>query len=116
MANQAHGHTDITDTHAAHNQPGPRRYITIGLILLVVTLIEIGASYLHRSFGVPLVAQIALLVALAIVKGLLVVMFFMHLRFDSRWFTFLFTAGIILATFGIITFLVLFAYRAGQVD
>ena len=116
MTNQSHGHTDIGVAHEEHNQPTPRRYITIGLILLAVTLIELGASYLNRSFGVPIVAQIALLVSLAIVKGLLVVMFFMHLRFDSRWFTFFFTAGIILAAFGIITFLVLFAYRAGQVD
>ncbi len=116
MANEAHGHTDIAAAHEAHNQPSPRKYLMIGLILLIITIIEIGASYLHRSFGVPLLAQIALLIALAIVKGLLVVMFFMHLRFDSRWFTFLFTTGIILATFGITVFLVLFMYRAGQVD
>ncbi len=116
MANQAHGHTDIATVHEAHSAPSPRNYLMIGLILLIVTIIEVAASFLHRTFGVPELAQIAVLVALAILKGLLVVMFFMHLRFDSRWFTFLFTTGIILATFGIAVFLALFMYRAGQVD
>jgi cytochrome c oxidase subunit IV len=64
----------------------------------------------------PRWALIAVLIFLSAIKGALVVMFFMHLRFDSKWFRFFFIAGIILATFGIITFLVLFNYRAGFVE
>lgn len=116
MANQAHSHTEVAAAHDAHAGPSVRGYVRIGLILLIITIIELGASYLNRGFGVPMIIQIAILVALAIVKGMLVVMFFMHLRFDSRWFTFFFTAGMILATFGILVFLVLFAYRAGLSD
>ena len=114
MANQAHGHTEAAAPHAAHNAPTVRKYIGIFIVLFVVTGVEVGASYL-TDFGVPLWGQIAVLIALAAVKGALVVMFYMHLRFDSRWFTFLFTAAVILATFGIITFIVLFAYHRGLV-
>ena len=116
MTNQAHSHDGADTQHEAHHGPSAREYLRIGFILLIVTILEVFASFLHSYLGVPMWLQITVLIALAILKGAMVLMFFMHLRFDSRWFTFLMTTGLILATFGIIIFEILFRYRAGQVD
>ncbi len=114
MAHHAQGNADSAVPHAAHNSPSSRTYINIFIVLFVVTAIEVGASYLS-DFGVPVWGEIAILVLLAAIKGLLVVMFYMHLRFDSRWFIFLFSAAMVLATVGLVAFIILFAYHRGVV-
>jgi len=114
VAEHAHSHEHAPVHHEQHG-PTVRTYVAIFVVLFVVTAIEVAASYL-TDIGVPLWGEIAVLIALAVIKGALVVMFYMHLRFDSRWFTFLFTTGLILAVFGVVVFEILFRYRAGQVD
>jgi cytochrome c oxidase subunit 4 len=114
VAHHAQGNADSAAPHAAHNSPSSRTYINIFIVLFVVTAIEVGASYLS-DFGVPVWGEIAVLVLLAALKGLLVVMFYMHLRFDSRWFIFLFSAAMVLATVGLVAFMILFAYHRGVV-
>ena len=114
MAHHAQGNADSAAPHAAHNSPSSRTYINIFIVLFVVTAIEVGASYLS-DFGVPVWGEIAVLVLLAVLKGLLVVMFYMHLRFDSRWFIFLFSAAMVLATVGLVAFMILFSYHRGVV-
>ncbi len=114
MAEHAHSHEHAA-SHHEHQGPSVRKYVAIFVVLFVVTAIEVAASYL-TDIGVPLWGEIAVLIALAAVKGALVLMFYMHLRFDSRWFTFLFSTGLVLAVFAIIIFEILFRYRAGQVD
>lgn len=97
---------------AEHHGPSVRTYLTIGFVLFVITVVEIGASFL-TSLGLPGWLQVVTLIGLATVKGALVLMFFMHLRFDSAWFRFLFLTGFILAVFGVVTMIVLFSYKAG---
>jgi cytochrome c oxidase subunit IV len=102
--------------HKEHHGPTVRGYLTIGAILFVITVVEILASFLT---GPPIFApawvQITTLLAFSVLKGALVVMFFMHLRFDSRWFSFFFTSGMILAVFMVIAFIALFAYKAALI-
>lgn len=102
--------------HTERHGPTVRGYLTIGAILFVITIVEILASFLTSP---PINAapwiQVTTLLAFAVIKGALVVMFFMHLRFDSRWFSFFFTSGMILAVFMVIAFLVLFAYKAALI-
>jgi cytochrome c oxidase subunit 4 len=114
VANHAPAHLDHVAPHAEHSGPSVRTYVNIFVVLFVMTAIEVGASYL-TDFGVPEWGEILVLVALAAMKGLLVVMFYMHLRFDSRWFTMLFAAAMVLATGCVIAFLTLFAYHRGIV-
>ena len=114
VAQNAQAHSNGA-SHDAHHQPSVRSYVNIFVILFVVTVVEVAASYL-TNFGVPHWAQILVLIALAVAKGLMVVMYYMHLRFDSRWFTFLFTSGIILAAFAIVVLMVLFSYHTGLQD
>ncbi len=114
MTNHAQSHSDVATAHAEHNQPSVRNYVAIFFVLFVITMLEVGASYLNPNFGAPEWVELIVLIALSVLKGALVVLFYMHLRFDSRWFTFLFTTGMILATFGVTIFLTLFTYRASQ--
>ena len=55
-------------------------------------------------------ATVPLLLALSAGKFLLVVMFFMHLKFDSRLFTVLFLAGLSLAVFMVSALVILYHY------
>jgi cytochrome c oxidase subunit 4 len=73
--------------------PGPREYVKIAAVLSVLTGIEVGLYY--TSLPHPL--YVALLAFAAFMKFSLVVLFFMHLRFDSPIFRRLFVTGLALA-------------------
>ena len=71
-----------------HNHPGPRQYVIIGVVLAVITLIEFGVFYLELDPA--LMTWIILLLSSS--KFLLVVGYFMHLKFDDTRFSALFFA------------------------
>jgi cytochrome c oxidase subunit IV len=73
--------------------PGPAQYIKIAVILAVATAAEVGLYYMN----LPHPLLVSLLFFFAIIKFALVVMFFMHLRFDSPLFRRLFVTGVALA-------------------
>ena len=66
------------------------RYGIVLIALVVLTAIEVGVSYLTGGL------KIGLLIALAVAKAALVVMYFMHLKFDTRLYTLMFLAGLVL--------------------
>jgi cytochrome c oxidase subunit 4 len=68
-------------------------YIKVAIILSVVTALEFAVIYIRQLTPV----LIPLLLTLSLGKFALVVMFFMHLRYDARPLTFLFVASLILA-------------------
>jgi cytochrome c oxidase subunit IV len=84
--------------------PGPRQYVMVAIWLAVATAIEVAWYYLD----VPHALFVTLLLALAFVKFSLVVLWFMHLRFDSPIFRRLFVTGIILAITVYVIVLVIF--------
>ncbi len=60
-----------------------RLYIGIFLTLLVCTALTVGASFV--DFGGRLnSANVLVAMSIAVTKGLLVVLFFMHLRYSAR--------------------------------
>ncbi|MGH2724073.1 MAG: cytochrome C oxidase subunit IV family protein [Actinomycetota bacterium] len=80
--------------------PGPREYVQIAVVLAAVTLLEVLAYYAEQgSFGfeLPRSALISLLIVLMVIKFALVVLWYMHLRFDSPLYKRMFLAGIGLA-------------------
>jgi heme/copper-type cytochrome/quinol oxidase subunit 4 len=81
--------------HGPHEtaHPGPAEYARIGIILAVVTAVEVAMFYA----GIAQWALVSILVVLSGVKFTLVVLWFMHLKFDARLFSTLFVAGILLA-------------------
>ena len=74
--------------------PTPEQYIAVGLILAVITAVEVGFYYVDLAQG----ALVGILLVLSALKFVLVGLWFMHLRFDSRIFSTLFTGGLVLAT------------------
>ena len=71
----------------------PRRtsYGLIFILLAVFTLLEIGASSL------PTAAKVPSLVLLAVTKATLVLLYFMHLKIDSRLYAAFFVIGLVLS-------------------
>ena len=64
-------------------------YIKIALILAAITALEVSTYYV--DFG-PLF--IPSLMIMMVVKFVMVVSYFMHLKFDSKLFSFLFYTGL----------------------
>ena len=95
---QAHART--------HRQehPGWGVYVMIGLILAVITALEVAVFYIPALHP----ALVPILVTLSAAKFILVVMFYMHLRMDSRVFSGVFLAPLGLAVFLVIALIVLF--------
>lgn len=107
-----HATATMTPDHQhEHTGASVGTYIRVGLILFVVTIIEIAASFLTSTFGFPHWIQIAVLLLLSVFKGVMVVLFFMHLKFDSRWFSFMMVAGMFFAVMVLVSFLLLFSYK-----
>lgn len=75
--------------HTARH-PSPKEYIRIALILGAITAAEVGIYYMNISRGLLIPA----LFFFAIVKFALVVLWFMHLRFDSRMYSRFFLMGL----------------------
>ena len=99
-------------TSSAHKErahPTPAKYVAIALILAAITLIEVAIVYMDFLAGI--VGPV--LVILSAAKFALVVMFFMHLRFDNRLFSTIFVTGLLLATGVLITLLALFRVIIG---
>ena len=76
-----------------HKEPSDRQYIYIALFLAVLTAIEIAATEVGPD-GALLIISLIVLMA---VKFLFVILYFMHLRFDSRVFSLVFYIGLGLA-------------------
>ena len=84
------GGPDAAD--AAHDHPDDMLYVQIAIVLAVITAVEVLTYFV--DFG-PL--QTPSLLIMMVVKAALVLMFFMHLRFDHKLFSWVFIAGLVLA-------------------
>jgi len=81
-----------------HSHPN---YLRIFWILLVLTIVEVGITYL----GLPKMLLAALLVTLAVWKASLVAMHFMHLKFEKKTLTIVAIAPFVLCVFLILMLL-----------
>ena len=79
-----------------HAHPTPSQYWRIAAVLAVLTAIEVGIFYLDRAFSLGAINALVL-VGLSSLKFVLVVGFFMHLRYEKSSLSRLFTAGFVLA-------------------
>jgi len=77
----------ITHTDQARSRP---RYDLVFIFLIVFTALEVATSYLQSNLKVPA------LILLSVIKASLVVLYFMHLKFDSRLYVVLFVLGLAL--------------------
>ena len=67
-------------------------YLFIFILLAVFTLVETLISYVQQE-----AIKLPVLLALSAVKVALVLLYFMHLKFDSRIFSYLFISGLVLS-------------------
>lgn len=87
-----------------HEHPTWKEYLLIGVVLAVITAAEVAVFYIPalRPVLVPI------LLVLSGTKFALVVMFYMHLKFDARIFSWVFIAPLSLAVFVVVALVVLF--------
>jgi cytochrome c oxidase subunit 4 len=77
-----------TGTHASVGT-----YIGVALVLTAITALEVGVIYVRQL--APII--VPLLLAMSAAKFALVVMFFMHLRYDGRSLAVLFVGPLVIA-------------------
>jgi cytochrome c oxidase subunit IV len=92
----------------AHH-PSALEYIKIGVILSIITAVEVALYYIDLDYTL----LVALLIILSVAKFVLVVLWFMHLKFDNSLFGIMFAGGMAL-TFAVFA-VVLAAEHAGLV-
>jgi cytochrome c oxidase subunit 4 len=92
--------------HTVDHHPGASEYIKIAVILTLITAVEVAVYYIQALQHLML----PILLVLSGTKFVLVVGFYMHLKFDHRVFTSLFGFGLVCAAFVISVFIVLFHF------
>ncbi len=88
--------------HRGH--AGTGTYLTVAAVLTIITLVEVGVFYVPAFQPV----LVPVLLALSAAKFALVVMFYMHLKFDHRLFTLIFSLPLLLALAVAVALLFLF--------
>jgi cytochrome c oxidase subunit 4 len=88
-----HGAGAETGGGPAHAGAGARTYVVVGAFLLAITVMEVWVFY------VPALARVLvpILLILSTLKFVLVAMFYMHLKFDHAWFSYVFIGPLIIA-------------------
>lgn len=90
--------TDSAVDHAHdddHDHPSDFFYLKIAGILAFFTALEVGTYFVEGEW--PDGVLIAILSILMVIKFAMVAAYFMHLKYDTPWFTRVFVAGIVLA-------------------
>ena len=80
-------------------------YIGVFSVLIVLTAIEVGITYLP-------VQRVFFLIPIALLKAALVALFYMHLKMDKRQFAFIFAMGLFVGAGLILAMIAL--YHPGQ--
>jgi cytochrome c oxidase subunit 4 len=106
------GHADAAAHHVAHHpdekeHPSWDVYWRVATVLTLITIMEVWVYYTpfrqHSMFAPTLLAMSA-------VKFTIVVLFYMHLRYDHKLFRALFTGPLIIAMGTIVALLFLFGH------
>ena len=87
-----------------HKHPGAGFYVVIGVILTIITAVEVAIFYIPALAGV----LIPSLLVLSAAKFIIVAMFYMHLKFDHKVLTSVFVAPLTLAIAVVISLIILF--------
>ena len=98
---EAHGHAA-----AAHAHPTGATYLKVAVILALITVVEVWAYYIPALVASPLFNPS--LIFMSAVKFAIVVMFYMHLKYDHKLFRALFTGPLIISGVTVVALLFLF--------
>jgi cytochrome c oxidase subunit 4 len=108
-------HVTSAEEHA-HGHPTPGTYTKIGLVLFILTALEVALYEMtfgeHAGqLGDLTKVFVPMLLTLSAAKFALVAMFYMHLKQDSRLFTGVFVFPLIIAAIVILALAALMAYH-----
>jgi cytochrome c oxidase subunit IV len=95
----------MSEHETAHAHPTAKKYLGIAIILTIITVIEVAVFYIPSMH--PLLPPV--LLTLSALKFALVAMFYMHLKFDHRLFSWVFVVPMCFATAIILALLTLFS-------
>ena len=110
MANDPHKDAGHGGHPGEHAHPTWSTYWKVALILTVITVVEVWVYYIPAFVATKLFVP-ALLIMSA-VKFAIVVMFYMHLKYDHKLFRALFTGPLIIAAATMLVLLFLFGQIA----
>ena len=80
MSSQHHDPANVTNPeHAEHHIVGPKTYAIIFMTLLTFTGITVAAAFVNLGILNPIVA-----LAIASTKAVIVILFFMHVYYQSK--------------------------------
>jgi cytochrome c oxidase subunit IV len=102
----AHEHAEVSSPDHAHEHPSWKQYKWVALILTLITVFEVWIYYTpfsQTSMFVPV------LLVMSAAKFAIVVMFYMHLKYDHPLFRALFTGPLMIAMATLIALLFLLA-------
>lgn len=110
----AHSTAHSTPHSTEHEGSSVGFYIFIALILGVITYVEFALVEHKETWFAALSSPLilALLIGLSVVKFIMVVMFFMHLKGDDRTFTGFFSSGMVIAVGTLFALSALFTVRS----
>lgn len=97
----------MADRSAVSHEPAhptPLTYLKVAGALVALTVVEVGVFYI--DFLEP--AFLSIFLTLSVLKFALVVLFYMHLKFDSRLFSGVFIGGLMLAIAVVVVLMTLF--------
>jgi len=98
------------EAHAAagevHEHPNWSTYKWVALILTVITIVEVWVYYIPAFVASRLF--VPALLTMSAVKFVIVVLFYMHLKYDHKLFKALFTGPLMIAMATLISLLFLF--------
>src|SRR5215208_418066 len=112
----AHAHTSAV-THDEHAHPRAAVYAKVGLILFVLTALEVGLYEItyggHAGPSARAIVPffVPMLLLLSAVKFALVAMFYMHLKQDSKLFSGIFVFPLTIAAVIIVGLMILMSYH-----
>ena len=99
-----------THTHdAGHGEGGHasvKTYVLIGIILTIITAVEVAVFYIPGLASV----LVPVLIVLSAAKFVIVVQFYMHLKFDNPILSRVFFAPMFLAVLVVVGMILLFKY------
>ncbi|PKB78299.1 MAG: hypothetical protein BZY88_19205 [SAR202 cluster bacterium Io17-Chloro-G9] len=107
----------MTSSHQGQegHHPTFRQYLLVATVLFVITIVEFLLIWPRAGIVDSLGAsKIPLLVVLSAIKFAIVIMFYMHLKFDNRLFGTIFLAGLGLGFAVVVAVLVLFFALEGE--
>lgn len=109
VEDQGHTAAANADAHAGsgHHTPTDGYFIKVALVLALLTALETSTYWIHiGGFATPL------LLILMTIKFFMIVLVFMHLKFDNKLFSVLFYIGLGLAVLVYAVFLSTFQFFA----